>query len=344
MITAGYDASLSDFPRLAGENDDSGRFGRAVGACAGLVLFVPPGEYELATPLKIENLCSLLLHKSAVLRAVGEMEFLVEYDASFQHERGPEHEDFNLFIIGGEFDGNGLASCMMLCGFHHFTLRDTTFRNGRRYGLRVEDKKHFYELVATNVYCRCTKPGLAGNVGISTNGSDCHYTDCVVVDYTTGIDIECGGSNRLTRCHVWGGILPPLREGEDCEMLANSVCFRIGGGDTILRDCYADTAKIGFLILASTRLLGCSFFNNFRFKLDDTVVIDHRGGTLLVSDCSFTKTSPKATVYTGTGEVVWRDNIYNKFDPTDLPDSQRTGSAISKETVYEHLDGAQPDS
>ncbi len=313
-----FDVSLADFPRLEGDVSDNGRFNRAVAACAERVLFVPAGVYELNETLKITNLCSLLMHKSAVIRAVAEMDYVMAYDAKNHWSKG-NATDFNLFISGGDLDGNGLASCLMLTEFHHFTLRDITLRNGRKYGLRVQDYGGSYELVANNVYGRCYLPGLAGNVGISINGGDSHYTDCIMVDYTIGMEVTRGGSNRLTRCHVWGGPLPPRKEGEDREMLVDSINYKIAGGDTVLRDCYADTGKTGFLIEGNARLLGCAYYNNFGFKLDDITVIRHRKGKLLVSDGYFTKTSPKATVYDGIGGAIWRDNIYNGFNEADLP-------------------------
>ena len=43
--------------------------------------------------------------------------------------------------------------------------------------------------------------------------------------------------------------------------------------------------------------------------MDDVTVIDHRSGSLLVSNGLFRKTSPKATLYKGEkAGVVWRDN------------------------------------
>ena len=116
---------------------------------------------------------------------------------------GSDKDGFQSLHLWRRPDGNGLASCLMLTEFHHFTLRDITLRNGRKYGLRVQDYGHSYELVANNVYGRCYPPGLAGNVGISINGGDSHYTDCIMVDYTIGMEITSGGSNRRTRCHIW---------------------------------------------------------------------------------------------------------------------------------------------
>jgi hypothetical protein len=164
-------------------------------------------------------------------------------------------------------------------------------------------------------------PGLAGNIGISTDGGDSHYTDCIVIDYTIGFEInDGGGSNRLTRCHVWGGPLPPPNPGEDREMLKDSINFRIASSNTILRDCYADTGKTGFLIMGDASLLGCQYFNNYKFLLDDVTCIRHVSGRLLVADSTFIKTSPKAKVYEGIAtKITWRDNYCQFFEGDEIP-------------------------
>ena len=162
------------------------------------------------------------------------------------------------------------------------------------------------------------KPGLAGNAGIVVNGGDSHYTDCIVVDYTIGFNLLKGGSNRLTRCHVWGGPIPPPRPGELPEMLKGSINFKIDCSSAILRDCYADTGEIGYLVNGwDTRLLGCSYFNNKHFKLDRITIIKHTRGRLLVADGGFIKTTPNYTVYDGCGEVEWRNMMYSGFGPND---------------------------
>lgn len=312
-----YDQTLADFPRLSAEQDDTPRIQRAISATAHGVLYVPKGIYLLTGPIRITNFCSLLLHKSAILRAQAPMDFVVWYDGGpryqnllMQDETGALFDDLNLFISGGEIDGNGLASCLCINNYHHFTLRDMALRNGKRYGLRVGQTGYGFELIAHNIYCRCTMPGLAGNVGISSKEGDSHYTDCIVVDYTTGIELLGGGANRLTRCHVWGGVIPPAAPGRPPEMLENSVCYRLSSGDALLRDCYADTGKTGFEVVENARLLGCAYYNNYDFKLDDVTVIHQTGGALLVTDGYFSKTSPRARMYSGTGQVRWQNNTY----------------------------------
>lgn len=117
----------------------------------------------------------------------------------------------------------------------------------------------------------------------------------------------------MTRCHVWGGPIPPKSEGELPEMLIDSVNYVLSSYDAILTDCYADTGMTGYLVTQDARLIGCSYFNNYTYKMDDVTVIDHRSGNLLVTNGLYRKTSPKATLYKGNKEnVMWRDNILSE--------------------------------
>lgn len=317
------DHTLSEFPRLPGETDDAPRLQRAVDATPSGVLEIGKGLYEIAKTVSVTNLCSLRMHKSAHLRAVADMDFVLRVNNAPLYDSlewyGDRRQDYNMFVTGGKIDGNGLAACMMLDGFHHYTLRDITFFNGKRYGLAVDAEDGLgYELVAENLYFKCVKPGLAGNTAFFLNGGDCHVTDCVSVDYTIGFHLARGGSNRLTRCHVWGGPIPPPSKGEPCEMLKDSICFKIGGSSAILRDCYADTGKTGYEVNAwDTRLLGCSYFSNKVFGLDDITIIRHGFGRLLVADGGFVKCAPHCKVYEGCGLVKWQNMMYSGFGPDD---------------------------
>ena len=76
------DANLADFPRRAGEPDDSPRFRRAIDAAANGILEVPRGEYAIASPLVVTNRCSLEMHPAAHLVATREMDFLLTWAAS----------------------------------------------------------------------------------------------------------------------------------------------------------------------------------------------------------------------------------------------------------------------
>ncbi len=291
---------------LAGEKDDSPRIVRAIEATPNGVLTIPRGTYNIATPIVISNNCSLELNKNAILKAVAPMDFVLTI-----YDRKRPKGDCGSFMHGGTIDGNGMASCLNIKNFYyHYTLSDLILLNGKGCGLRVDKG---CEIVCNNLYAKCTMSGLAGNTAYLINGGDSHYTDCHAIDYTIGFDIQSGGSNRLTRCHVWGGLLPPLKPGEPCEMLKDSVNFRIGkaGSSTILRDCYADTGVIGYEIHgAETRLLGCSYFSNTKYKLDNITIIKHTDGRLLVSEGSFVKSAEHMTIYDGCGTVEWRNMFY----------------------------------
>lgn len=340
------DARLSDFPRLAGERDDAPRFRRAIDAAADGILEVPRGVYEIASPLVVTNRCSLDLHPAARLVATAPMDFLLTWAAAGDYVSltlfepdGRVYDNLGLFIRGGDLDGNGLASCLRLSNAHHFTLANIALHNGRRVGLEVSRgaNGYLYELIANNVYCKCNMKGLAGNVGVEVAVSDCHLTDVIVVDYTVGMRIR-GSSNRLTRCHVWGGTVPP--KGLDVrawstlygankrrpwtpeverellalgvpEMLAGSVSFDVVGWGHTLDGCYADTAEVGFRIEGGNTVLSrCGFYNNPRMGLRTSTALVHRKGRLVVEACDFNGGAGCERLYEGTGKgLTWLANI-----------------------------------
>lgn len=313
----GYDISVASYPRLPGDTGDAERIQRAVNDCKRGVLYIPKGEYAIDQPIVIHNWCSVEMHKYAHLYAAAPMDYLMIWDGTeiFAHgwvydADGTQMDDMNMFISGGDLDGKGMASCLLVNNYHHLTVKEATFHNGYPYGLRVGTKEGYgYEFMGKDLYFKCTMSGLAGNTAIYSNHGDNHYTDIVSVDYTVGVHLDGGGSNRLTRVHIWGGLVPPPAEGRLAEMLENSICYRLNSGDALLRDCYADTGMIGYLVEGSARLLGCAYYNNWYFKMDNPTVIVHKAGALTVSDGWFAQTSPNAVMYEGTGEMlIWRDN------------------------------------
>lgn len=341
-----YDTHLSDFPRLKGEESDSPRIQRAIDATTNGILCIPKGDYEITSPLLIKNRCSLDMHPAARLIAKAEMDFVMEYNSdknyhalSLFNDDGSVYDNLGLFIRGGDIDGNGLASCLALTNAHHFTVTNTALHNGRKYGLCIGGEKggHIYELVCNNVYCKCTMKGLSGNVGIYSDKHDAHFTDCFVIDYTVGMRM-LGGANRLTRCHIWGGTVPPksisVKEWSDIyaerkmklangvygevkeeyendvpEMLIDSIAFDLEGGHNVLDGCYADTAQTGYLIRRNARMINCDFFNNKLMGLKRSVAIKHIQGELSVISCKFRGTVGTEILYEGNKEnVEWIAN------------------------------------
>ena len=322
-LFAGRDNSLADFPRLAGESDDAPRFQRAVDACKCGVLTVPGDDYTFAQTVYVTNLCSIVMSPSARIKAVAEMEWMIKIDAMWQYRpktapAGVNAEMYNLTYRGGTLDANGLASCLAIDNYRHFTLENATFLNGRKYGVGIETKGRGYEMIARNLFIKTLIPGLAGNTGLYTYGGDSHYTDIIVTDCTTGVHFAGRGANRLTRIHVWGGPVKPPKPGELPEMLKDSVCFRIDSSGEILRDCYADTGATGFWMNGwENRMFGCSYFNNTGFKLKEVTIIRQGKGSLWISGGLFNYQTPQTRLYSGSDDakVYWaEDSILRWFD------------------------------
>lgn len=319
-----YDVTLKDYPRLAGETNDTDRVLRAVAAATpGDVLYFPKGLYEISKTIEVTNGVSVLLHKSATLKAVAKMENLLVLDRLSTWAQGGKEGityDQGLFLRGGHLDGNGLATCLYLNRYFHFTVRDVVFANGYPYGLHVG--KTGAEVVANNLYFRTYRKGLAGNVALFSEGNDSYYTDIVVVDYTVGLRTT-GGANAFTHYHVWGGFVPPVAKGRLPEMLENSICFDLGGHMNMLRDSYADTGAVGFRLGGwGHQVVGCWFLNNARFGLKDITVVKQTPGSydMLVADCCFRGSGPQTKLYEGPGTLKWRDMLYRGFrESTELP-------------------------
>ena len=89
-----WDRMMDDYPRRVDEKTDDRRIMRAVRDCQGGVLYFPAGMYEIAEMLVIRNCCSLLLHKSAVLKAVKEMPFVLLIDAASSYLYGATREKY----------------------------------------------------------------------------------------------------------------------------------------------------------------------------------------------------------------------------------------------------------
>lgn len=102
-------------------------------------------------------------------------------------------------------------------------------------------------------------------------------------------------------------------------MLDDSVNFDVRGGWAIFRDCYCDTGKTGFRINGGGRILGCQYFSNRVFGLDDITCIEHVKGPLLVADTLFVKTADRMRLYSGCGDVRWRDCRASGFGRAEIP-------------------------
>ena len=319
---AAMDHSVEEFPRLAGETDDAPRFQRAVDACyGGGLLTVPGGNYQFASTLYITNLCSVKLAPAAVISAVKPMKWMVEIDCTWEYNKKKSPPDvyarnFNLSWSGGILDGCGMASCLALDNFAHFLLEKATFNNGRVYGVGIETRGRGYELMARDLYFHTSIPGIEGNTALYTYGGDSQFVDIIAVNYTVGIHLAGRGSNRMSRCHVWGTSTKPIVKGVVPDTLKESVCFKIDATDTVLRDCYADTGRIGFWMNGWEERMECCSYAGLKL-LKDSVVIRQNRGSIWANGFYARKIAPTSVLYTFANDdsrIRWsEDCLLSKF-------------------------------
>ena len=325
VATAATDHVLTEFPRWSGETDDTPRFQRAVNAChGGGRLAVPAGDYVFASTLYVTNLCIVEMSPTAIVRAVKPMKWMVEIDCSWEYGGKQKPSDvyahnFNLGWSGGILDGCGLASCLALDNYAHFLLEKATFNNGRTYGVGIETKGRGYELIARDLYFMTSMPGLEGNTALWAYAGDGHFIDIISVNYTTGIHLAGRGSDRLSRCHVWGTSTRPIVKGQVPETLKESVCFRIDATDTILRDCYADTGNIGFWINGWEERMECCTYAGLNTLLQNSIVLRQNRGSISMSGFYPRRLAPSSTLYVRVcddARVRWGEGLVFGHFPT----------------------------
>lgn len=97
-------------------------------------------------------------------------------------------------------------------------------------GLNIEKG---YELLAKNLHFHGSQ---VNSTGIKINTSDCHFSDCIMIDCYTAVDNT--GSNFYERIHAW--MLPNYLKG--------STYFRNRKGLVFLNQCFSDTYDKTFVV------------------------------------------------------------------------------------------------
>lgn len=268
----------------------------------GDTVYLSGRTFEVSRKIVIPFGVSLVMQPGTIIRAksIFTGNYVVEYNNSTEIDlihtwhNGVEDRLTNLGIFGGTIDGNGAVSCLHTYNCHHFEVGNISLLNGV-YGL-VIDGSLTWEVICNNVYARAYVTGCQR--GFSIAASDCHFSDCFSIDYTTGFYVN-GAANRLTRCHVWGGV---VGYPNSTPTLLNSINFDLQGGRNSLTDCYADTATIGYNCVGSkNRLIGCSAYNNYTwFHLDNVVYYKATGSNNYLIGCEGEATAPHTTIESGT--------------------------------------------
>lgn len=246
----------------------------------GQTIKIGDGTYEVDATVRIPYGVSVKMEQYTKIVASETFtdDYVLEYygDGNFEYNTtnpitGGEDDLMGLLFSGGIIDAQGRAGCFNMGKGMHITIENMTFLNPKTVGLNVGGKGFCYETIVKNCYCRTFVTGCEGNIGFGINAMDNHFIDCITQDMTTAFK-DNQGSNRFTRCHIWGG---RLGYPNSHPMLDNSIGFDLSGNNT-LTDCYADSSAIGMRINgANNVLIGCNWFNNYsKYGLNNIILVD----------------------------------------------------------------------
>ena len=255
--------SIEDYPRLTDETDDSPRIQRAFNANENNVIYFPMGTYDIASTVTGVNI-SMDCHPRAIFNATGskgsmfELTYEGEYSESFKGNYQWRH----FYINRGEFDCNDVMDGIKTYDGHNVVFRDCLITNAKSKGLWIAPGTSTSKYYVHNVTCRGTTINSLSNTAFYIEGSDHHFVDCTVADFTKAFYCGGGGAHRMVRCHHW--ITQASR-------LNSSVAFNVNSGGCTFLDCYLDTVKIGFDIYNDVQTFNCAGFNNFKYGLTGNV-------------------------------------------------------------------------
>lgn len=144
-------------------------------------------------------------------------------------------------ITGFTIDMNNIAKSGILVESAikmHFC--DGEIRNVSKNGTAITIESG-YELFFNRIHITA---GSNYATGIKISTSDCHFSDCVMINCNTAINNY--GSNVYNRIHAWMG--------DRGKWLSGSVFFLSRGGESYLNQCCSDTFYTSFKITSSSLL------------------------------------------------------------------------------------------
>ena len=333
--------NINDFPKIEGETNDSPRIQRAfnslpsktdnpTGYYEGITVFFPNGVYEINSTVTGTNV-SILGDARTIFKATGTADYM--FDITFDGDLGFAHVQSgaliyqyrHFYIEKCTFNGNDLMSGVKHTSGHNVALRDCMFLNCKKYGYNVTSGSKYY---IDNCTARCTTSANLSNYGFYMNGSDSHFVDCTVADYTTGFYIGGQGAHRCERCHHW------LTHSDRME---SSIAFDIQSSGNTFLDCYLDTVKYGFKIGANADELiftNCSGFVNTYYSMSSPIYYYNNNSNLTTFICGG-RFASNGTFWGGSKpSTVKCIGVFGK--PSDIFDTYLNGSGGTTDSnVYE---------
>lgn len=145
------------------------------------------------------------------------------------------------FLSGFTLDLNGIAKSGIHCSKAikmHITNGEIKRIPSNGAGIQIDNG---YEMFVDNIHFL---GGEDNATGIKISTSDCHFSDCIMINCKTAIDNR--GSNVYDRIHAWmtdkGG------------WIKGSVFYLSRGGESFLSQCCSDTFEKAFLITTPVSL------------------------------------------------------------------------------------------
>lgn len=247
----------------------------------GGTIYIPGGEYKIATSLVLPNNVDVMLARRATLKASAAMEAIIDTPLGVATR-----------IEKGEYSG-GVLNCNFLANrgvwpreFSGFLIDNVLIEDCDGNAIQAGDDDsdaRSYELVATRVFTRSSRTGaLVGDPhGIFfENCGDSHVSDSVFRGVRYGIGGEVSDS-KFTRVHAWNGdAMGDIYAG-----------FLVDGFDNVFAQCQVDGPFLdGWRIIQGGHsIIGCSVNYGAYGGIDDhgAAINVEAADDLTVMGCTF---------------------------------------------------------
>lgn len=209
----------------------------ALAAHPGAAFRFPPGDYRLDVGLEVMHGNSLILEPGSRIYAHAAMGKLIDYDNWAGSVSGYAQD---VFITGGGIlDGNLLADDVLsVARVIRCSLSGFTIVNPVENGLYLAPQGA--EVITNDIRIHNTgTTNVTGSVGIKCDMGDCHFSDVIIRDFTTGVH-DNGSANVWEKVHPWIGDSTQV-----AARYPTSIGFLLTGNSTLIA-CYPDTYRTKF--------------------------------------------------------------------------------------------------
>jgi hypothetical protein len=265
-----------------GVTDDTEAIENAIANTAsGSLLHFPSGIYCISNTIKIKKDISMTAENGSILKALNEMESVLEYSVAFSRS-------FTRKISSITLDCSGLSNKgLNITGASGLELKNILIIDPVLVGIDVNSDSlvsgSSHEVFGSDLCVRNAKILSADyqGIGLFVRTADCRWENIVTVNMHMGV--KCThGANFFNHVHPWVG---------DSIILPNSIGIRNEALGVHYSDCYFDTLSIGFSTTGTTTLKNSNFRNNdnlYQYYTENPVFIIAEGSSeVYANNCYF---------------------------------------------------------